>query len=138
MCQKCTNGLLIHMVHLCVSSMWNVCNMAYQYTQSRICALATQNLPINSSLITNWLMATINPPQWSMLLTFRFRSPSARKVLFGSSTCYFKQSFHIWLSFAFANAVTMIGYTLHKWTFDKFVYYFFQRPRLEQVHPLFK
>jgi hypothetical protein len=66
MCQKCANGLSIRMVHLCVSSMSDVCNMAYQYTQSRISALATLNLPINSNLIPNWLMARYHQ-SWSMI-----------------------------------------------------------------------
>jgi hypothetical protein len=52
MCQKCANGVSIHMVHLCVSSMSNVCNMAYQHTRSRSNNLeSTHKFKFNSELV---------------------------------------------------------------------------------------
>jgi len=74
--------------------------------------------------------------QSSKFIASSFRSSSARKVLFGNQTCYFKQSLNVWPSFALADAVTTIGCTLHKLTFDKFGYFVFRRPEGKQVHPL--
>jgi hypothetical protein len=74
--------------------------------------------------------------QSSTFITSGFGSSSARKVLFGNQTCYFKQSFNVWPSLALADAFTTIGCTLHKLTFDKFGYFVFQRPEAKQVHPL--
>ncbi len=91
-------------------------------------------IPINSSSTPNWLMPRYH--QSSTFITSGFRSSSARKVLFGNQTCYFKQSFNVWPSFALADALTTIGCTLHKLTFDKFGYFVFQRPEGKQVHPL--
>jgi hypothetical protein len=87
-----------------------------------------------SSSTPNWLMPRYH--QSSTFITSGFRSSSARKVLFGNQTCYFKQSFNVWPSFALADALTTIGCTLHKLTFDKFGYFVFQRPEGKQVHPL--
>jgi hypothetical protein len=91
-------------------------------------------IPINSSSIPNWLMARYH--QSSTFIASGFRSSSASKVLFGNQTCYFKQSFNVWSSFALADAASTIGCTLHKVTFDKFGYFVFQRPEGRQVHPL--
>jgi hypothetical protein len=88
-------------------------------------------IPINSCSIPNWLMARYH--QSSTFIASGFRSSSGRKVLFGNQTCYFKQSINVWPSFALADAVTTIGCTLHKLTFDYFV---FQRPEGKRVHPL--
>jgi hypothetical protein len=91
-------------------------------------------IPINSSSIPNWLMARYH--QSSTFIASGFRSSSARKVLFGNQTCYFKQSFNVWPSFALADAVKRIGCSLHKLTFDKFGFFVFQRPEGKQVQPL--
>jgi hypothetical protein len=88
-------------------------------------------IPINSSSIPNWLMERYH--QSSTFIASGFRSSSARKVLFGNQTCYFKQSINVWPSFALADTVTTIGCTLHKLTFDYFV---FQRPEGKQVCPV--
>ncbi len=129
----CKTCVWLQVIRLCVSYVSEVCKGLIN-TYGPGFLPWHPKIPINSSSIPNWLMARYH--QSSTFIPSGFRSSSSRKVLFRNQTCYFKQSLNVWPSFALADAVTTIGCTLHKLTFDKFGYFVFQRPEGKQVHPL--
>ncbi len=130
LCKIC---VWLQVIRLCVTYVSEVCK-ALINTYGPGFLPWHPKIPITSSSIPNWLMARYH--QSSTFIPSGFRSSSSRKVLFRNHTCYFKQSLNVWPSFALADAVTTIGCTLHKLTFDKFGYFVFQRPEGKQVHPL--